>query len=666
MSLVSRRRLWSFFEALYSQELNESSAKSATPVWLKTQLLPHQQSAVAAALNLEKAKLEGMDVGTIAGDALGGKFYTTHGILGDRVGSGKSLTALALIKAPPPPAQYIEYVVRNGATNGDGRDVGLLRARNQIKTSLGTQLKQVSTTLFIIPHSLMSQWETYVTRDTTLKAQFIKRKLDAVDETFMANIEKYDVIFVSATMYSTWRNTHPIRTILWNRLFIDEADSIAISTDHDELHALFYWFITASWLNLVFSGGAFFNISQSYPPIPTTHDNPGTPQHIIDRVMKLQGGNSYLTIPGVRHVNIVRRVCGMSVYASSVALNAAGSQSARLIVHSTEDYIQNSFAMPTVTHKTLLCATPPNIRVLDTFISPDMMERLNAGDVAGALTMIGMSTHTESEIADAVTASLTHELDQAKKLYEFKKVIDYSSESAKLKALEVCEQKIASIESRIIAIQDRIKRSKEQTCPICYCDVTSPSVTPCCKQLFCFPCLCESLKRVAACPLCRERITDLKTIQVVGNTIVNESQLVQQADPNKKLSKNETFIKFLLEHPNAKILMFSGYDATFSGMEVKLQESNIKYATVNGSQARINKLLREFQNGKYNVLFLNARNMGAGLNIECATHVVMFHRMSSELENQIIGRAMRLGRKQPLDVVHMLHENELGNTISHA
>ena len=80
MSLVSRRRLWSFFEALYSQELNETSAKSATPSWLKTQLLPHQQSAVSAALSLEKAKLEGIEVGTIAGDAIGGKFYTTHGL----------------------------------------------------------------------------------------------------------------------------------------------------------------------------------------------------------------------------------------------------------------------------------------------------------------------------------------------------------------------------------------------------------------------------------------------------------------------------------------------------------------------------------------------------------------------------------------------------------
>jgi SNF2 family DNA or RNA helicase len=69
--------------------------------------------------------------------------------------------------------------------------------------------------------------------------------------------------------------------------------------------------------------------------------------------------------------------------------------------------------------------------------------------------------------------------------------------------------------------------------------------------------------------------------------------------------------------------------------------------------------LNEFEAGKYNVLFLNARNMGAGLNIDSASHVVLFHRMSPELESQIIGRALRLGRHTPLDVVHLLHDNEL-------
>ena len=459
-------------------------------------------------------------------------------------------------------------------------------------------------------------------------------------------------------MWSTLRFTHPILTILWKRVFIDEADSISISTENDEINALFYWFITASWLNLVFSNGAYFNIGTTYPPLPDT------PAHVIERVSKLQGGSHTLSIAGCRHMNIIRRMCGVSS-SSTIALNAAGSQSARLILHSSEEFIKKSFSKPTITHTNILCATPSNIRVLDNFISAEMLERLNAGDVSGALETIGMEAHTESEIVSLVTASLHRELDQAKRTYEFKKTIEYSSSSAKEKAIEACEKKVASIESRISSIQERIQRASDQTCPICYCDVISPSVTPCCQQLFCFPCLCESLKRIAACPLCRERIVDIKDIQVVGNPTHEKAKQDVPAQ-NVKLNKKEALIQFLKANPTAKVLMFSGYDASFSGLEHRLHDEGITFGTVNGSLNRINKLLREFKAGKYNVLFLNARNMGAGLNIESATHVVLFHRMSSELEKQIIGRAMRLGRTNSLEVVHLLHENEMGDVISHA
>jgi SNF2 family DNA or RNA helicase len=113
------------------------------------------------------------------------------------------------------------------------------------------------------------------------------------------------------------------------------------------------------------------------------------------------------------------------------------------------------------------------------------------------------------------------------------------------------------------------------------------------------------------------------------------------------------------ENPNARVLMFSSYDASFTKLEDSLDAADIKYSMLNGSQLRIAKLLREFKAGKYNVLFLNARNMGAGLNIESATHVMLFHRMSAELESQIIGRANRLGRTNPLEVVYLIHENEM-------
>jgi hypothetical protein len=651
MSIISRRKLWSFFEALYSQELNEESAKSVTPQWLKTPLLLHQQSALAAALRLETAKTHGLDVDAIAGESVGGKLYSSYGILGDRVGSGKSLTALSLVKMPPPPPLYNEYIIRGNSILGDGRDVGLLRTRTQAMSGTGMKLKEVSTSLFIIPHALMGQWETYVSNDTTLKCCFVKKRKEAELPNLLETIEQYDALFVSSTMWNSFRAIHHPRNILWRRVFIDEADSIAITTDWDDINGLFYWFISASWLNLVFAGGAYFNVLSAYTPLDET------PPYVIERVKKLQN-NHYLQIPGCRHVNIVRRMCGISANHSTVAINAAVSQSARLIVHSSEDYIKTSFTMPTTTTRKIICATPTNIRVLDSFISREMMERLNAGDVAGALESLGMNSYTETEITDAVTLSIQKELHNAKVTYEYKKTLEYSTEALKNKAIEAQEQKIASIESRISAIQERLKRAKEQTCPICYCDLTNTAVTPCCQQLFCFACLCESLKRVASCPLCRARIDNIKDIKVLGQSA---AQMQPQEVPktNSLLNKNDSFVKFMKENPNARVLMFSSYDASFTKLEDSLDAADIKYSMLNGSQLRIAKLLREFKAGKYNVLFLNARNMGAGLNIESATHVMLFHRMSAELESQIIGRANRLGRTNSLEVVYLIHENEM-------
>ena len=649
MTSIARRRLWSFFEALYSQELTTASPRAATPPWIKPTLLPHQQAALAAALQLERAKHEGMDVGNIAGDSIGGKLYSSHGILADPVGSGKSLTALALMKSPPPSHEYTEYVTRSAGLP-DGRDVGLLRNRNQLTTSYGVQLRPVRAALLLIPHALMGQWEQYITRDSTLKARFIKRKQDASDETFLQSIETYDVVVVSATMWPVFRASQPVTTLLWSRVFIDEADSIALSNTNEEIHGLFYWFISASWMNMVFAGGAYFNIEITYRPLPET------PPEVLRRVQQLQGGSNILCIPGCRHMNIVRRMCGIGCGGSFVSINSAGSQSARLIVHSNNEFLASSFSRPVVSHTNILCETPANIFVLDSFISPDMMERLHAGDVQGALETVGMYTSSESDVIKAVTASLEKDLENAKRTHEYKKSMDYSSDTIKQKAIETCEQKIAALESRISAIKERIKTSADQTCPICYCNVTSaPAVTPCCHQLFCFPCLCESLKRVAACPMCRARIADLKEIKVVGEAATE----TETGEKPKKKHKKAAFLEFVKANPKAKILMFSGYDGTFSGLDEQLKSESIPFALLSGSQARITKLLNEFEAGKHNVLFLNARNMGAGLNIDSASHVVLFHRMSPELESQIIGRALRLGRRTPLDVVHLLHENEL-------
>jgi hypothetical protein len=49
---------------------------------------------------------------------------------------------------------------------------------------------------------------------------------------------------------------------------------------------------------------------------------------------------------------------------------------------------------------------------------------------------------------------------------------------------------------------------------------------------------------------------------------------------------------------------------------------------------------------------------GAGMDLKSATHIVLMHVMKKEEEKQIIGRAMRLGRTEPLNLVRLLHDNE--------
>jgi hypothetical protein len=661
MSLLSRRRLWSLFEALFRQELTPESTQADSPDWIRTSLLPHQRACLHAALALEHAKCVGLTVDPVPGESTGGQLFTSHGILADSVGSGKSLLALSLVRAPAPSKNYMEFTVRNGTALGDGRDVALLRERSQLTQNItGVTLRPTTACLFLIPHPLMSQWETYVEKDTTLRARFIKRKQDACADDLLTTLDSYDAIFMSSTMYATARAAHPLHAILWKRVFVDEADSIHISHANEEINGLFYWFISASWMNLLFARGCYFNM-ESMAPLDST------PRDVVDRVKALMQGPTYLTLRGVAHNNIVRRMTGFMGSDGIYSMTPVNYQSARLVIHASPAFVRTSFAEPDIRHSQILCATPHNIRVLNDHISLDMLERLNAGDVKGALDSLGMSAHSEEEVTKAVTESLLKDLDHAQKTYEYKQSIPYSSDSVKAKALEVCQQKIVSIQSRISAIEERIKKASSENCPICYCDVSGAAIVPCCQQVFCFACLCTSLSRSPSCPLCRARIDDVKTVKVVGerNTVIfSPDEPLPSVE--KPMSKKDAFVKFVRANKGAKILMFSSYDATFGSMERDLDLADVRYATLNGSNARISKLLKDFGEGKYTVLFLNARNMGAGLNIDVATHVVLYHKMNAELENQIVGRAVRLGRSADLDVIHLVHENEVAGRISHA
>ena len=87
----------------------------------------------------------------------------------------------------------------------------------------------------------------------------------------------------------------------------------------------------------------------------------------------------------------------------------------------------------------------------------------------------------------------------------------------------------------------------------------------------------------------------------------------------------------------------------------------VKVATVKGNKDHISSTLKQFEKGDIQVLLMNSMQAGVGMDLKSATHVVLMHLMKTEEERQIIGRAIRLGRNEQLNLVRLLHEGEERN-----
>ena len=117
--------------------------------------------------------------------------------------------------------------------------------------------------------------------------------------------------------------------------------------------------------------------------------------------------------------------------------------------------------------------------------------------------------------------------------------------------------------------------------------------------------------------------------------------------------KIDALQKILQDNPEGSFLIFSRYENPFASIPLELPT-----AVLQGTKDKIASLLSKFEKKEIRVLLLNSRHAAAGLNIPTATHVLLLHRMMPDEERQILGRAYRLGRKEPLHFIHLLHEQE--------
>ena len=115
------------------------------------------------------------------------------------------------------------------------------------------------------------------------------------------------------------------------------------------------------------------------------------------------------------------------------------------------------------------------------------------------------------------------------------------------------------------------------------------------------------------------------------------------------------------DNPVKKYLIFTEYESALNSKITSiLDKYGLTYARIRGSSVSISSMVETYRQAddKINVLLINSKYFGSGLNLENTSDIIILHKMQADIEMQVIGRAQRYGRKTNLNVWKLYYQNE--------
>ena len=618
----SVNRMLDIYEQPLLNGLTESSDMAIQPPHIKVALKPHQLAMVSAMEKKEAASVEGFTIGDET-------HYSQFAILGDTVGSGKTLMMLG----------HLSNSKATVPRNTFSRIHECSKARFWSQKPVHT-VECSGNTLIIVPHTLYHQWKYAIQQQTTLSFLEVKTLKAFEKPDFFQNIKERDITLMSNTIIKHFMSESARFSIQWKRVIFDEVDSIQFTSTVPMPSANFYWLITATWTNLLFQG-LYMYMTESYL---NRRISAGMNSELAAMLQNDQvtNGNNYYSRYDIKSTNF---------FSSFLTKHP---NRGNLVLRSSINFMEQSWKAPPILENRISCQAPIQHRLISQFVSPEIQELLHAGDIQGALEKLGVVNTNQGSLISGLCETRQKDLDRLEKTLVFKESIDYASPQAKEAAISALKTKIASIKDQIESLTQRILNAKDEICAICYDAPTVPTLVICCSRVFCGECIINCIQRAPTCPLCRAAL-DFRSLKRLGLENVVENAVVVPQLPSKK----SALLSLITETKDGKFLVFNRYDNPFLEIESKLSEMGVRVAAVRGNKDHISSILKQFEKGDIRVLLMNSAEAGAGIDLKSSTHIVLMHNMRKEEEKQIIGRAMRLGRTEPLHLVRLLHESEV-------
>jgi len=609
--------------------VTEHTGYATQPADIKVPLRPHQLAMIHAMRLKEASCVEGF---TIQGET----HYSQLAILGDKVGSGKTLMMLGYIS-------YLKSMTANKVFS---------RIHSYSQTCFWSQ-KPVYTqecsgnTLIIVPHTLYHQWKFAIQKQTTLSFHEVKTTKALEKPEFLEMIKTRDITLMSNTIIKTFMSEAGRDKIQWSRVIFDEVDSIHFTSTVPMPKANFYWLITATWANILFQG-LYMYMPSNYL---TQRAQAGLHPDLVAFLHQDQvtNGTNYYSRYDVKSHNFFAGFLSKHPNRGHLVLLTNGA------------FMEQSWKSPPTVEQQILCESPMSHRIIAQYVNSEIQELLHAGDVQGALEKLGVNNTSQTSLINALCETREKELDRLEKTLVFKESMEYATPQAKEVAIASLKTKISSMKEQIASLKQRILHVKEEICAICFEEPQTPTFVMCCSRLFCGACIINCIQRNPSCPLCRAALSYQSLRQVALDGESSDSAPAAKSEdlvPARKPKKKEALLKLITETPGGRFLVFNRYDNPFLEIEGELLQRGFRVATVKGNKDHVSSILKQFESGAILVLLMNSTQAGAGMDLKSATHIILMHTMRKEEETQIVGRAMRLGRTEPLNLVRLLHENE--------
>lgn len=231
--------------------------------------------------------------------------------------------------------------------------------------------------------------------------------------------------------------------------------------------------------------------------------------------------------------------------------------------------------------------------------------------------------------------------------------LEYETDAEREAELLRLARRRDELTAKIDSIRARVAECA--TCCICYDTIQNKTISPCCSNAYCFRCINMWLHRSGSCALCKE---PLQAAQLL--VVQTDDAPPRQAERDKIGAMEDILRARCAAAPGAaRVMVFSSYENTFVGVTGALDRLGLRYRTLKGNHAVVRRIVDAFTSGEIDVLLVNTHNYGNGLNFEVTTDVIMFHKLDTEIEGQVVGRAQRCGRTCPLKIWYLLYANEM-------